>query len=111
MKSVLFACLAFLAAAPAHARPASCSLALADREVFAGDDCDFDSHDKDGSFQLTAPGGEFFVYVNMDAPGVAQGYWNGWGRGSHAHDPLGTLTRDKADPACWANDTARVCAR
>ena len=66
---------------------------------------------KDGSFQLTAPGGEFFVYVNMDAPGVAQGYWNGWGRGSHAHDPLGTLTRDKADPACWANDTARVCAR
>lgn len=78
MKSVLFACLAFLAAAPAHARPASCSLALADREVFAGDDCDFDSHDKDGSFQLTAPGGEFFVYVNMDAPGVAKGYWNGW---------------------------------
>ena len=79
--------------------------------MFAGDDCDFDSHDKDGSFQLTAPGGEFFVYVNMDAPGLAKGYWNGWGRGSHAHDPLGTLTRDKADPACWANDNARVCAR
>ena len=111
MKTLLLACLALLAATQAHARPVSCSLDVAGRAVFAGGDCDFSAHGRDGSFQLTAPRGDYFVQLNMDAPGVAKGYWNGWGRGSHAHDDLGTLTRDRADPACWSNNAARVCAR
>lgn len=113
MKAVAAALLALLslAAIPAQARPVACSLTIAEREIFAGSDCDFDAHGNDGSFQLTAPGGDYFVYVNMDGEGAAKGYWNGWERASRAHDDLGTLTRDTADRACWSNGYAAVCAR
>lgn len=93
----------------AEAKPASCSLVIAEREAFSGT-CDFDG-DADGSFRLTYAGDFYFVYVSVTEPGSAKGYWNGWEKASHAHDDLGTLTREKADPACWSNGYARVCAR
>lgn len=100
-----------LAAGQAEAKPAGCSLVIAQREVFSGT-CDFRSHnDGTGSFVITSPSG-YFVYVNIfDTPGEASGYWNGYERASHAHEDLGTLQREAADGACWSNGYARVCAR
>lgn len=98
-----------LGAGEAEARPAGCSLTVGKSEVFGGT-CDFSPHnDGAGSFILTSPTGHF-VYVNIYSDEVL-GYWNGWERASHAHDSLGTLTRDPADRACWMNGYARVCAR
>ncbi|WP_347138960.1 hypothetical protein [Paracoccus sp. SSK6] len=93
----------------AEAKPSSCSLVIAERDVFDGT-CDFNS-DPDGSFRLTYAGQNYFVYVNVVEPGSAKGYWNGWTQESRAHDDLGTLTREEKDPACWSNGYARVCAR
>lgn len=111
VSAALLSCLSLLLAAETQARPVACSLVIAEREIFAGSTCDFNAHGEDGSFQLTAPQGDYFVYVNMVEPGTAKGYWNGWERASHAHDDLGTLTRDEADAACWSNGYAKVCAR
>lgn len=58
--------------------------------------------------ELTASA--FFAYVSVERPGVAQGNWNGSSGGSRAHDSLGTLIRNYAEPACWENERARVCA-
>ncbi|NCA72457.1 MAG: DUF1311 domain-containing protein [Sphingobacteriia bacterium] len=63
------------------------------------------SLERDGSFMISAPA--FFAIVSVDAPGVAQGYWNEEPHATHAHSPLGTLRRDGA---CWSNASARVCA-
>lgn len=115
MKLAKLAALVALAAVPclqAQARPVSCSLEIARQEVFRGDACNFDaSGQDDGSFQLWSPDGAYFVYVNVEAPGRAMGYWNGWEQESHAHDDLGELTRETDDPACWSNGYARLCAR
>jgi hypothetical protein len=96
--------------APLAAKPAGCSLVIAEQQIFSGR-CDFSSHhDGRGGFVLTSPSGHF-VYVNIfDTPGEAHGYWNGPGKGGHAHHDLGTLIREESDPACWSNDQARVCA-
>ncbi|MCQ0970121.1 hypothetical protein MLD63_06740 [Paracoccus sp. TK19116] len=93
----------------AEAKPASCNLTIADREIFDGT-CDFDG-DADGSFRLTYAGDFYFVYVSVMEPGVAKGFWNGYEKNSHAHDDLGTLQREDRDRACWSNGYARVCAR
>ena len=69
---------------------------------------------KDGSFDIGTGGqSAYFAYVNLDEPlqararQTAEGFWNGEHGESHAHTPLGTLTRDGA---CWSNQTAKVCA-
>lgn len=98
-----------LVSGPVEAKPAGCSLVVAKRDIFSGT-CDFSSHnDGTGSFVLTSPTGHF-VYVNI-YPEEALGYWNGLAKASHAHEDLGTLTRETSDPACWSNGYARVCAR
>lgn len=92
----------------AGGRPANCTLIVKSEIIFNGT-CDFYPVSNDGSFQIAR--GNVFADVSMDEPGVALGSWTGRNGGSHAHDPLGTLIRDFRDPACWANDNARVCAR
>lgn len=67
--------------------------------------------DADGSFSIGAgetTHSKYFAFVNVE-PGTdhALGYWNGVDAEEHAHTDLGTLVRKGA---CWANDTARVCA-
>ena len=63
--------------------------------------------DSDGSFRIyDFKKRGYFAYVTM-SENEALGYWNGIGKGSHAHDDLGELLRDGA---CWKNDKARVCA-
>ncbi len=46
------------------------------------------------------------VSIDKDT-GTGDGWWNGVDADSHAHDPLGKLTRQGA---CWVNARAKVCA-
>ena len=90
-------------AVTAEAKPARC---------FASDDgeyaCDFVATDRQGSFEISAPGRPTFSLV-MEAPGVAFGYGD-YGEGGVALP--GRYLRSQSDPACWVNDEtgARLCA-
>lgn len=90
-------------ASPAAAEGiASCELSVAGETYISGP-CDFDDI---GSGDFVIRGGDYFAYIYVrETP--ANGFWNGVERSSHAHDPLGDLTRDGA---CWVNESARVCA-
>jgi hypothetical protein len=88
------------------ARQAQCLLIVQGTELIRGP-CTFAPLGTDGSFTATGLNGRFFAYVLVDSPGQATGYWNGKAYATHAHEPLGTLTRDDA---CWVNDIASVCA-
>jgi len=76
--------------------------------------CNIDVMSKDGSFSIgTDEERDYFAYVNLDEPPkagaqqTADGFWNEEPGVSHAHSPLGSLTRDGA---CWSNQTAKICA-
>ena len=88
----------------AHARPARCT--TSDDGAYA---CDFKATDKDGSFQITAPGKPLYI-LNMDESGKASGFLN---MGSRNVSLPGQYVRSQTDPACWKNDTtsARICVR
>jgi len=103
-----------LAGALSLDRPASaasngtCLLEVGGRTFIDGP-CEIDL-ETDGSFvvrSLRAGEVDYFAYVLMDGGNQATGYWNEEPGASHAHSPLGTLTRDGA---CWRNATAKVCA-
>lgn len=93
-------------AAPAQAetRPADCELTIRGRSYISGV-CQF-SPDGGGSFQIN--GGDYFAYVNMTSPGVAEASWNEQPGSTHAQTRLGTVRRDGA---CWAGEGVRICAR
>ena len=99
--------LAGFAIAPALAaqRPASCTLIVKGKTYIEGE-CQFEA-DPDGSFRVT--GKDYFAYVNM-IPGTktAEASWNADPKATHAHAPLGVLTRKGA---CWENATTKICAR
>jgi hypothetical protein len=89
----------------------SCTLTVAGKRVISGP-CEFrDLHD--GDFTITK--GLWFAYVliNTDNPSTAHAYWNDDDGApvSHAHSPLGTLTRRSGSQDCWSNDQATVCAK
>ena len=88
----------------AEARPARCS--TADDGSYR---CDFRLTNKDGSFQITAPGKPLYI-LNMDSPGVASGFVNLWNRNISLP---GHYIRSKADPACWVGDDTKdqICVR
>jgi hypothetical protein len=86
----------------APALGATCSMTV-DGAVFIDGPCEFRPLG-DGGFQIS--NGFSFAYVYVEG-GHATGFWNGEEHASHAHEKLGTLTRDGA---CWRNKTARVCA-
>ena len=84
-------------------RPASCTLVVKGKTYINGP-CDFDA-DKDGSFRIS--GKDYFAYVNVTGK-TAEASWNADPKSTHAHAPLGVLTRKGA---CWENADARICAR
>ncbi len=88
----------------AQARPARCT--TTDDGTYA---CDFKSTDKDGSFELSAPGKPLYI-LNMDEPGKASGFVN---LGTRNISMAGRYIRSQTDPACWVNDTTldQICAR
>jgi len=103
----LFAALVVLAlaASPALAKEARC---------FTSDDgeypCEFTSTDKQGSFEISAPGYPSFALV-IDSPGVAWVYGTYEEGGKPVALP-GPYLRAEDDGACWENsDTqTRICA-
>lgn len=87
----------------ADAKPARC---------FTTDDgyypCDFKSLDRDGSFEVSAPGLPTYT-LWIDTPGFAAGFVNLGGRNVALP---GMYVRRSDDAACWSNpetDT-RICA-
>lgn len=108
--SALFATLATSAfASSAFAFEGQCTLEVGGKTWLSGP-CNVEI-DKDGSFTIGVSDrkpSKYFAYVNVDRPGVATGFWNGAEAESHAHEPLGELTRTGA---CWTNARARVCAK
>lgn len=88
----------------AEARPAHC---------MATDDgsypCDFKPTDKDGSFEITAPGKPVYLLV-MEAPGRASAFVN---LGNRNISLAGVYVRGETEPACWVSDAApaRICVR
>ncbi len=89
----------------AEAKPARC---------FTSDDgyypCEFEAFGGDGSFEIRAAGYPTFT-LTMDGNGVAfaSGIFEPGGRSVALP---GLYRRERADPACWMNDTtgARLCA-
>ena len=97
--------LAMLAAASmAEARPARCT--TSDDGTYP---CDFRQTDKDGSFEIAAPGKPRYELV-MEEPGRASAFMD---LGTRNVSLPGTYVRNKADPACWVGDAtnARICVR
>lgn len=88
------------------AKTAFCALTVDGAEIIKGP-CRFEPLSRDGSFEIITFDNRFFAYVEIDSPGVAEGYWNETPFAYHAHTPLGTLRRQDA---CWINDYASVCA-
>ncbi len=88
----------------AAARPAHCM--ATDDGSYA---CDFKLTDKDGSFEITAPGKPVYLLV-MEAPGRASAFVN---LGNRNISLAGVYVRSKTDPACWVSDAApaRICVR
>lgn len=87
----------------ADAKPARC---------FTTDDgyypCDFKALDRDGSFEVSAPGSPTYT-LWIDTPGFAAGFVNLGGRNVALP---GMYVRQRDDAACWSNpetDT-RICA-
>lgn len=101
MKAALFL---LLASTSVYARPVICKLTVDGRTYIKGA-CEFTPLGVDGSFLIKK--GDYFAQVNVDAPGTAEGYWNEEPGASHAHTPLGRLTRNDA---CWVNRRVIVCA-
>ena len=50
---------------------------------------------------------KYFAYINSEAGGPTEGYWNGELADSHAHNNLGQMT---AAGDCWRGRDSRVCA-
>lgn len=90
-------------AAAAAARPAQCKLVVKGKTYIDGQ-CNFEA-DPDGSFRLFDK--TYFVYVNVSGK-TADATWNEDPKATHAHSPLGALTRKGA---CWVNATTEICAR
>jgi len=107
MTKTLFvtAAVLIIATAQAVAFQGKCLLEVNGHAYIKGP-CDIDV-DKGGSFDIgTAAQTTYFAHVDVDGQ-TAEGLWNEEPGATHAHTPLGTLTRDGA---CWSNQTAKVCA-
>jgi hypothetical protein len=83
-----------------------------DGATYLSGSCNIRMFNDDGSFSIgtgdtSTSRAKHFAYVSLDAPGTANGTWNGIEGGNHAQEPLGALERDGA---CWVNAHARICA-
>jgi len=88
---------------PAAADEISRCVLEVDGQSYIDGPCEYGPFDG-GDFQIV--GKDYFAYVYPSSKPVL-GYWNGDPGATHAHDPLGELTRDGA---CWVNARAKVCA-
>ena len=68
--------------------------------------CKVDVEKGGGFYVSTGAPMIYFARVGVDGQ-TAEGFWNEEPGATHAHSPLGTLTRDGA---CWSNKDAKVCA-
>ncbi|HQZ82522.1 MAG TPA: hypothetical protein PLR83_04830 [Pyrinomonadaceae bacterium] len=105
---VILSAVGLYAGSTVYAKPGRCLLVIDGKKYISGK-CDIDMYsDGTGSFQITElrKKGAYFAQV-LVSPGTALGYWNGARDATHAHDPLGEMTRNGA---CWQNDRARICA-
>lgn len=61
-----------------------------------------------GDFEVSQMNGRVFLGVEVTGDGVGNVHYR-----EHEGDTeaLGTVRREKFDPACWAGEMARVCAR
>lgn len=119
MKILAIAALTVLAVGPSFAgeKTAKCLLQVNGIKYIDGK-CEFSSG-SNGSFNIGSmkkgpsrwgPISEYYAMINIDAPGVASGSWNGEPFASHAHNNFGELRRSQADRACWENRSAKICA-
>ena len=95
---------ACVAASSAEARPARCF--TTDEGFYS---CDFHPTDKNGSFEISAPGKPTYL-MNVDEPGVASAFVNFGPRNVF----LPGKYRSIGDAAgCWLNDTThtKICAQ
>lgn len=89
----------------ANSKPGRCLLEIDGKKYISGA-CRIEMQNG-GSFQIyDLKKHGYFAYVDVSGS-TAEGYWNEDPRATHAHSPLGTLTRDGA---CWLNDHAKICA-
>ena len=84
--------------------PADCELTVNGSTYIKGV-CQFNS-ETDGSFQIT--GKDYFAYVNVVSPGVAEASWNADPASTHAHTPLGEV---RQSGGCWTGKGVKICAR
>lgn len=89
----------------ADSRPADCELTVRGRTYIKGI-CQF-APSAGGSFRINSDN-NYFAYVSVVSPGVAEASWNGSPDSTHAHASLGSLKRSGA---CWIGDQAKICAR
>jgi hypothetical protein len=87
----------------ADARPARCF--TTDEGSFQ---CDFRTTDRDGSFEITAPGKPTYI-LTISEKDIAFGFVN---LGSRNTPLPGRYLRSKTERGCWVNDTtsAKICA-
>jgi hypothetical protein len=87
-----------------EARPARCSASNEGNVTYR---CRFIPRDRNGSFQISAPGRPTFI-LNIVEQGIAEGFVNFGG----LQISLGRYTRDQNQPACWVSDLGRgsICA-
>ena len=90
--------------ASADTRPVDCELTVQGRTYIKGV-CQF-SAAADGSFQIF--GKDYFAYVNVVSPGVADASWNADPASTHAQAPLGEV---RQSGGCWAGKAVKICAR
>ena len=97
---------------PTLARMGRCRIEVDGRPYLSGR-CNIE-READGSVQVGVGSADdkvkpsrHFAYVTSEGGGRGTAYWNGRDGGSHAHDPLGTVTRQGA---CWRNARATICA-
>ena len=94
---------------PAQAETISRCVLEVDGVSYLDGPCDFDGHDKGGSFTISVNDPlPYFATVDVGYDPISpDAVWNGPNAESHAHDYLGELTRDGA---CWVNESVKVCA-
>jgi hypothetical protein len=88
----------------AEGRPVDCELTVRGKTYIKGV-CQF-SATGGGGFQIS--GGDYFAYVNVTGPGVAEASWNASPNWTHAQANLGVVRRKGA---CWVGANATICAR
>jgi hypothetical protein len=85
--------------------PANCYVEV-DGIVWLNQSCPVDTADAGNWYINTGPQAvQTFVYLQT-LEGAIDAHWNGGSGATHAHDPLGTLTR-RGD--CFTNDRAKIC--